>query len=124
MSFLLEEDGLDVAANLSVDVRPRAALGRCKQEVPVDESAEVFPKPADTASPCKKDNQAGTENILKNEYHLFCWTSPLNGLESEQTLGDSEGQRSLAGCCPWGHRIGRDLVTEQQTSGPSTVTCY
>ena len=90
----------------------------------MDDSAEVFPKPADMASPCKKENQAGTENILKNEYHLFCWTSRLNGLESEQTLGDSEGQRSLAGCCPWGHRIGCDLVTEQQTSGPSTVMRY
>ena len=26
----------------------------------------------------------------------------LNGHESEQTLGDSEGQRSLACCSPWG----------------------
>ena len=26
----------------------------------------------------------------------------LNGHESEQTLGDNEGQRSLACCSPWG----------------------
>ena len=26
----------------------------------------------------------------------------LNGYEFEQTLGDSEGQRSLACCSPWG----------------------
>ena len=26
-----------------------------------------------------------------------------NGHESEQTLGDTEGQRSLACCSPWGH---------------------
>ena len=25
-----------------------------------------------------------------------------NGSENEQTLGDSEGQRSLACCIPWG----------------------
>ena len=28
----------------------------------------------------------------------------LNGHEFEQTLGDSEGQGSLACCSPWGHR--------------------
>ena len=28
----------------------------------------------------------------------------LNGLELEQTPGDSEGQRSLACCSPWGHK--------------------
>ena len=28
----------------------------------------------------------------------------LNGHESEQTLGDSEGQGSLAFCSPWGHK--------------------
>ena len=28
----------------------------------------------------------------------------LNGHESEQALGDSEGQGSLACCCPWGHK--------------------
>ena len=29
---------------------------------------------------------------------------PIYGHEFEQTLGDSEGQRSLACCSPWGHR--------------------
>ena len=28
----------------------------------------------------------------------------LNGYEFEQTLGDSGEQRSLACCCPWGHK--------------------
>ena len=28
----------------------------------------------------------------------------LNGCESEQTLEDSGGQRSLAGYSPWGHK--------------------
>ena len=30
------------------------------------------------------------------------------------SLGDGEGQGSLVYCSPWGHRIRRDLVTEQQ----------
>ena len=33
--------------------------------------------------------------------------------ELEQTLGDSEGQGSLACCSSWGHRVGHDLVIEQ-----------
>ena len=32
------------------------------------------------------------------------WHHRLNGLEFEQTLGDSGGQRSLACCSPWGHK--------------------
>ena len=28
----------------------------------------------------------------------------LNGYEFEQTLGDNEGQGSLAGFSPWGHK--------------------
>ena len=38
----------------------------------------------------------------------------LNGYEFEYTLGDSGGQKSLACCSPWGHRVGHDLVTEQE----------
>ena len=30
------------------------------------------------------------------------WPYRLNGHESEQTVGDSEGQGSLACCSPWG----------------------
>ena len=32
------------------------------------------------------------------------WHHQLNGHESEQTLGDGEGQGSLACCSPWGHK--------------------
>ena len=38
----------------------------------------------------------------------------LHGHEFEQTLGDSEGQGSLACCSPWGCRVRYDLATEQQ----------
>ena len=36
----------------------------------------------------------------------------LNGHESEQTPGDSKGQRSLVCCSPWDGK--HDLGTEQQ----------
>ena len=32
------------------------------------------------------------------------WHYQLNGPEFEQTLGDGEGQGSLACCSPWGHK--------------------
>ena len=45
----------------------------------------------------------------------------LNGLEFKQTPGDTEGWGSLACCCPWGHRVGHDLVTEQQQMKPAGI---
>ena len=45
---------------------------------------------------------------------MIGWHHRLNGHEFEQTLGDSEGQRSLAFCSPWGRKIGHHLATEQQ----------
>ena len=32
------------------------------------------------------------------------WSHQLNRHEFEQTPGDSEGQRSLMCCSPWGHK--------------------
>ena len=32
------------------------------------------------------------------------WHHQCNGHEFEQTLGDGEGQGSLACCGPWGHK--------------------
>ena len=43
------------------------------------------------------------------------WHRQLNGYESEQTLGDSEGQESLTYCSPWGCKESDPtLTTEQQ----------
>ena len=44
------------------------------------------------------------------------WHHQLNGCEFEQTLGDSEGQGSLACCSPWGCSVGDELVAEQPQS--------
>ena len=49
-----------------------------------------------------------TEDEMVGWHHLF------NGHESEQTPGDSERQRRLACWSPWCHRVGHDLVTENQ----------
>ena len=39
------------------------------------------------------------------------WHHRLNGHEFEQTLGDGEGQGTLACCSPWGHK--ESNMTEQ-----------
>ena len=38
------------------------------------------------------------------EDEMVGWHHPLNGHESEQTLGDSEEQGSLVCCSLWGHK--------------------
>ena len=49
------------------------------------------------------------------------WHHLLNGLEFEQTPGDSEGQGSLsyACCSPWGHK--ESDTTEQMNNNSSSV---
>ena len=43
------------------------------------------------------------------------WHDRLDGHECEQTLGDAEGQGSLARCGPCSHEVlDMTLVTEQQ----------
>ena len=42
------------------------------------------------------------------------WHHQLNGHEFEQTPGDSEAQRSLACCSPWGHK---ESDTTEQLNG-------
>ena len=44
----------------------------------------------------------GQEEKGMTEDEMVGWHHRLNGQESEQTLGDSEGQGSLACCSPWG----------------------
>ena len=38
------------------------------------------------------------------EGEMVGWHHRLNGRESEQTLGDSDGQGNLACCSPWGRK--------------------
>ena len=40
----------------------------------------------------------------QQEDEMVGWHHRLEGHESEQALGDGEGQGSLAYCSPWGHK--------------------
>ena len=55
-----------------------------------------------------KDPDAGKdwwqEEKVATEDEMVGWHYWLNGQESEQTLGDCEGQGSLVCCSPWGRK--------------------
>ena len=53
----------------------------------------------------QKKREAKNKMVRQHHQH--------NGHKSEQTLGDSGGQRSLVCCSPQGHRAGHNSVTEQ-----------
>ena len=46
----------------------------------------------------------GQEEKGKTEDEMAGWHHRLNGHESEQISGDSEGQGSLVYCSPWGRK--------------------
>ena len=53
-----------------------------------------------------KDSDAGKDRQAEKgatEDEMVGWHHRLDGHEFERTPGDSEGQRSLACCSPWGH---------------------
>ena len=55
------------------------------------------------------------------------WYQQLDGHEFEQVLGVDDGQRSLASCCPWCHKVS-DLTeqlncTELMISVEHLFTC-
>ena len=51
------------------------------------------------------------------------WNHGMNGHESGQTLGDSEGQGNLVCCSPWGHK--ESDTTEQLNRTDNVNTgCY
>ena len=52
---------------------------------------------------------------------MVVWHHWINGHEFEQSLGDTEEKGILMCCSPWGHRVGRDLATEQQQTRTSYI---
>ena len=59
-----------------------------------------------------KDWGQGGKGGIEDE--MVGWHHQLNGHESEETPGKSEGQGSLVCCSPWGRSVRHDWVTEQQ----------
>ena len=55
------------------------------------------------------------------EDEMIDWHHQLNGLEFEQTLGDSDGQGSLAGCSPLGRSVRYDWSDLAHMHGSNTL---
>ena len=51
---------------------------------------------------------------MTTEDEMGGWHHQVNGHEFEQAPGDVDGQGSWTCCSPWSHRVGHNLVTEQQ----------
>ena len=69
------------------------------------------------------------EEVMATHFSILAWRIPWteepgqlfwllwlihSGHEFEQTPGDGEGQGGLVHCSLWSHRVGHDLVAEQQ----------
>ena len=70
-------------------------------EVPIlwapDAKSQLTGKDPDVGKDRGQEEKGATEEDGR-------WHHQLNGCEFKQTLGDNEGQGSLACCSPWGHR--------------------
>ena len=76
---------------------------------PPDVKSQLILKDPDDGEDWGQEEKGTTEDEMVGLPHQ------LNGLEFEQTPGNSEEQRSLAHYYPWGHRVKQSLVTEQNT---------
>ena len=56
------------------------------------------------------------------EYEMVRWHHLLSGHESEQTLGDSDGQGRLACCTPWGRK--ESDTTERLNNKSPTLIAF
>ena len=74
---------------------------------PPDAKSQLTGKDPDAGKDWGQEEKEATEDEMVGWHH---W---LSGHEFEQTQEDSEGQRSLVCCSPWGHKES-DTATEQQ----------
>ena len=111
------ESPLDSKEIKSVNLKgnqPWIFIGRTDAEAeapilwPPDGKSQLTGKDPDAGKDWRQEEKEMTEDEVVGWHH---W---LNGHAFEQTLGDGEGQGSLA-CWPVGlQRVGHDWVTEQQ----------
>ena len=82
--------------------QPWIFIGRTEAEAPIlwlsDGKSQLIGKDPDAGKHWGQKVKKATED------EMVGWHHRLNGHESEQTRGDSEGQGSLVCCSPWGHK--------------------
>ena len=82
--------------------QPWVFTGRNDAETPIlwlpDAKSQLIWKDPDAGKYWRQEEKKMTED------EMVGWHHRLSGQEFEPTLGDGEGQGSLACCCPWGHK--------------------
>ena len=82
-------------------------------EIPIlwspDGKSQLIRKDPDAGKDWREEEKGMTED------EMVGWHHQLNGHEFEQAPGGGEGQGNLVCCHPWGHRVGNDWATEQQS---------
>ena len=81
------------------DRRALSVLPRYRQAISWIPPHELCPLSKINVSSLPEKEKGTTED------RMVGWHRQLKGRESEQTLGDGEGQGSLARCSPWGRRV-------------------
>ena len=93
---------------------PWIFIGRTEAEAlilwPPDEKSQLIGKDPGAGKDWRQEVKGVTED------EMVGWHHRLDGHEFEQTPRDSEGQRSLACCSPWGCK---ELVTTEQLNNNS-----
>ena len=109
------ESPLDSKKIKAVNVKgnlPWILTGRTDAEVeasilwPSDAKSQLIGKEPDAGIDSRQKKRV-TEDVTVGLHHWF------NGHDLEQTVGDSEEQRSLLCCSPWYRGVGYNLATEQ-----------
>ena len=94
--------------------QPWVFIGRTSAEAeapilwPPDAKIWLIGIEPDAGKDWRQEEKGATED------EMFGWHHQFSGHESEQTLGDSEGQGSLESAVYGGCRVRHNLVTEQQ----------
>ena len=82
--------------------QPWIFIGRTDAEAltlwPPDAKSQLIGKDPDAGKDCRQEEKGTTVD------EMVGWHHRLNGHEFDQTLGDSDGQGSLACCSLWGHK--------------------
>ena len=65
---------------------------------PPEVKSRLIEKDPDSGKDRRREEEGTTE------HEVVGWHPRLSGHEFEQSLGDSEGKRSLACCSPWSHK--------------------
>ena len=84
------------------EVNPEYSLEGLMLKLKFQSFGHLMQRANSLEKPLMLGKSEGKRRRALTEDEMVGWHSQLNQHELEQILGDSEGQRSLACCSPWG----------------------